>query len=83
MCIIWLNDTHEANMRTNIDINDELMEQAMRMGSFPTKKATIEAALEEFVRSRRQKTALDELWGIGWEGDLDEMRMGRSFDELT
>lgn len=70
-------------MRTNVDINDELMDQAMRMGSFSTKKATIEAALEEFVRSRRQREALDALWGIGWQGDLDEMRMGRNFDDAV
>lgn len=67
-------------MRTNVDINDELMDQAMRMGSFPTKKATIEAALEEFVRTRRQKKAIEDLAGIGWEGNLDEMREGRFLD---
>ena len=70
-------------MRTNVDINDELMEQAMRMGSFSTKKATIEAALVEFIHTRRQRQALEDLWGIGWQGDLDEMRTGRNFDDAA
>ncbi|TCR92807.1 type II toxin-antitoxin system VapB family antitoxin [Rhizobium sp. BK376] len=67
-------------MRTNVDIDDDLMEQAMQTGGLPTKKATIEAALEEFVRRRRQKAAIRDLAGIGWEGNLDEMREERFGD---
>jgi Arc/MetJ family transcription regulator len=61
-------------MRTNIDIDDELMEKAMKATGQTTKKATVEAALRKAVMLSVQKEALEELWGIGWEGDLDEMR---------
>jgi Arc/MetJ family transcription regulator len=61
-------------MRTNIDIDDELMERAMKATGQTTKKATVEAALRKAVMLSVQKEALEELWGIGWEGDLNEMR---------
>ncbi|WP_058188887.1 type II toxin-antitoxin system VapB family antitoxin [Terracidiphilus gabretensis] len=61
-------------MRTNIDIDDKLMRQAMKATGAITKKAAVEAALQLAVRLRRQSQALDELWGIGWGGNLDQMR---------
>jgi Arc/MetJ family transcription regulator len=67
-------------MRTNVDIDDDLMEQAMRYSGLATKKATIEAALKELIEYRRRKTAIENLAGIGWEGDLDEMREERFGD---
>lgn len=39
-----------------------------------TKKATVEKALRDLVRIHRQMRALDALEGMGWEGNLDEMR---------
>ena len=40
--------------------------------------ATVEEGLRLLVRVRRQTAALAALKGMGWEGDLDEMRQGRS-----
>jgi len=70
-------------MRTNIDIDDELMAEAMEATGKSTKKATVEEALREVVRRARQRQALKDLDGLGWEGDLDEMRRGffRDFDD--
>ncbi len=68
-------------MRTNIDIDDKLMAEAMKATGQTTKKATVEEALREVVRLNRQRQALKDLQGIGWEGDLDEMRRGRFADE--
>jgi Arc/MetJ family transcription regulator len=68
-------------MRTNIDIDDELMAEAMKATGKKTKKAAVEAALRDVVRLARQKQALKDLEGLGWEGDLDEMRRGRFTDE--
>jgi Arc/MetJ family transcription regulator len=68
-------------MRTNIDIDDELMAEAMKATGKKTKKATVEEALREIVRLSRQRQALKDLEGLGWEGDLDEMRRGRFTDE--
>lgn len=64
-------------MRTNIDIDDELMAQAMKATGQKTKKATVEEALRQLVRLNRHKRALKNLDGLGWEGDLEEMRRGR------
>lgn len=63
-------------MRTNIELDDELMAQAMEATGLTTKKATVEEALRRVVENSRRRRALDELRGIGWEGDLDQMREG-------
>ena len=61
-------------MRTNVDIDDDLMANAMEALGTTTKRETIERSLRDTVRARAQLKALDELRGIGWEGDLDQMR---------
>jgi Arc/MetJ family transcription regulator len=65
-------------MRTNIEIDDELLSEAMAAAGLPTKRATVEEGLRLLVRVRRQTKALAKLKGLGWEGNLDEMRQGRS-----
>ncbi len=65
-------------MRTNIEIDDVLLSQAMAAAGLPTKRATVEEGLRLLVQVRRQTEALAALKGLGWEGDLDEMRQGRS-----
>ena len=69
-------------MRTNIEIDDELLSQAMAATGLSTKRATVEEGLRLLVRMRRQIKALANLEGLGWEGDLDKMREGRRFDPL-
>jgi Arc/MetJ family transcription regulator len=64
-------------MRTNIDIDDRLMRQAMRHSGTRTKKATVEAALRLLVETHAQ-TVIRRLRGkVRWEGDLDGSRRGR------
>ena len=60
-------------MRTNIDIEDALMEEAMRRGGLLTKRATVEEALRTFIQVKRE-LEIRELRGVGWEGDLDAWR---------
>jgi Arc/MetJ family transcription regulator len=67
-------------MRTNIEIDDGLIAEAMAVLGLPTKKATVEAALSRVVRHAKQRQAIKDLFGSGWEGDLDAMREGRDFD---
>jgi Arc/MetJ family transcription regulator len=69
-------------MRTNIDIDDELLASAMRATGLPTKRATVEAGLRLLVRLKGQVDALDDLAGLGWEADLDAMREARHRDRL-
>jgi Arc/MetJ family transcription regulator len=64
-------------MRTNIEIDDKLMSEAMTLTGNDTKRAVVEDALRLAVQLDRQSRALDQLWGIGWEGNLDEMRASR------
>jgi Arc/MetJ family transcription regulator len=65
-------------MRTNIEIDDQLMRQAMRSSGERTKRATVEAALRLLVRLGRQ-TAIRQLRGkVKWEGNLSESRLGRN-----
>ena len=67
-------------MRTNIDIDDQLLNDAMEATGLPTKKATVEEALRRLVQRHRRIAAFKDLEGLGWEGDLSEMRGGRSGD---
>jgi Arc/MetJ family transcription regulator len=67
-------------MRTNIEIDDELLAQAMAAAGLATKRATVEEGLRLLVRIRGQVEALDALRGVGWEGDLPAMREGRALD---
>lgn len=65
-------------MRTNIDIDDSLMRQAMRHSGSRTKKATVEAALRLLVATYGQ-SAIRRLKGkVHWEGDLEASRRDRT-----
>ena len=68
-------------MRTNIEIDDTLLQKAMRVTGEKTKKATVEEALRRMVQASEQLSALDAIRGTGWIGDLDEMREGRFVGE--
>lgn len=65
-------------MRTNIELDDALIAEAMKVSGLPTKKATVNEALRLLVRRSRQKRALADIAGLGWDGDLEEMRQGRA-----
>jgi Arc/MetJ family transcription regulator len=61
-------------MRTNIDIDDALIAEAMALTGLETKKAAVEEGLRRLVLTERRRRAIADTAGIGWEGDLDEMR---------
>ncbi len=67
-------------MRTNIDIDDGLLVEAMAATGLTTKKATVEEALRRLVRQHQQKAAIADMAGLGWKGDLAAMREGRDTD---
>jgi Arc/MetJ family transcription regulator len=65
-------------MRTNIDIDDELMDEALRRSGAATKKAAVEEGLRLLIQTRRQ-AGIRRLRGkVRWEGDLNEMRSRRT-----
>jgi len=63
-------------VRTNIDIDDDLLEAAKAALGTDTKKSTVEAALALAIKRHTLREIL-ELEGIGWDGDLDESRRSR------
>jgi Arc/MetJ family transcription regulator len=64
-------------MRTNIDIDERLMRQAMRASGERTKRAAVERALRLLVRTHGQ-VGIRRLRGeVRWKGDLNASRLGR------
>lgn len=68
-------------MRTNIEIDDVLMEQAQALSGLKTKRAVVEEALRLLVRVRRQQKVLDLAGKVEWVGNLEEMRRSRDFGD--
>jgi Arc/MetJ family transcription regulator len=66
--------------RTNIEIDDELIAEAMRKYGLKTKKEAVDLALRRLVGPRLSPEFFESLRGIGWEGDLDEMRRSKVQD---
>lgn len=56
-------------MRTNIDIDDRLMAEAMRAGPFKTKKDAVEAGLKLLARQAAYREILKWEGRLKWEGD--------------
>jgi Arc/MetJ family transcription regulator len=65
-------------MRTNIDIDDDILREAQRLVGTKTKRDTVDLALRELVARHRQVGILQLRGKVHWEGDLAESRGGRS-----
>ena len=65
-------------MQATIRIDNSLLEQAMSLAGFSTKKATVEEALRQLIRLSRQKQVRALRGKLQWEGNLSEMRMERN-----
>ncbi len=61
-------------MRTNVVIDDKLMEMAKEIGGYRTKRAAIEAGLELLVQMAGQEKLRSLRGRVDWEGNLEEMR---------
>lgn len=61
-------------MRTSIEINDQLIQQALELSQLKTKKDVVNEALEQFVKKMKRLRMLELQGKVKWEGDLDEMR---------
>ena len=61
-------------MRTNIEIDDKLMKEALKVSGIKTKKEAVERALRLLVRMEGQKGIRSLKGKIDWQGDLDEWR---------
>jgi Arc/MetJ family transcription regulator len=64
-------------MRTNIDIDDRLMREAMRRSGARTKRAAVEAGLRLLAETHAQGSIRRLRGKIAWEGDIDQSRLAR------
>ena len=58
-------------MATNLALNDNLLNQAMKIGNVRTKRETVNSALKEFIERRRQKKIIDIQGKIEFRKDWD------------
>jgi Arc/MetJ family transcription regulator len=70
----------EAMHRTNVELDEKLVKEGMRLFNKRTKKELIHFALTELIRREKAKGILDLEGKIQWEGDLKEMRKARLAD---
>jgi Arc/MetJ family transcription regulator len=68
-------------MRTNIEIDDGLMREALAASGLETKRAAVEEGLRLLIRLKQQEQVRALFGQIRWEGDLDASRLGRNSDE--
>jgi Arc/MetJ family transcription regulator len=74
-CVPELIGVH--SMRTNIEIDDKLMKDALRATGAKTKKEAVELGLRTLLDLRAQEKARELRGKITWEGDLNVMRTDR------
>lgn len=64
-------------LRTNIELNEKLVNEAMKLTHIKTKKELVNYAIEELVHKLKRKKILDLEGKVEWTGDLSEMRKSR------
>jgi len=64
-------------IRTNIDLDEILVAEAMKLTRKKTKKELVNYALEELVRKKKRKKLLEFEGKVKWSGNLAEMRKSR------
>lgn len=65
-------------LRTNIELDEKLVDEAMRLTQKKTKKALVNYALEELVSRIKRKKLLDLEGKVKWTGSLSDMRKNRA-----
>jgi Arc/MetJ family transcription regulator len=66
--------------RTNIVIDEELVEAGLKATGLKTRKALVDFALRDLLRRENQRKILELKGKIHWEGDLASMRSRREFE---
>ncbi|MGZ0020244.1 type II toxin-antitoxin system VapB family antitoxin [Nitrosomonas sp. wSCUT-2] len=61
-------------MRTNIVIDDELMEEVIKLTGVKTKKEAVELGLLTLIRIKKQEKIRQYRGKLNWDGNLDDMR---------
>jgi Arc/MetJ family transcription regulator len=66
--------TPEIVMRTNIVIDDRLMQDALKATGVKTKREAVELGLKTLIMLNKQSTIKGFRGKLAWKGDLEEMR---------
>jgi Arc/MetJ family transcription regulator len=75
MCMFFIIFTHKFNlMRTNIELDDVLVKQAIKLSKLKTKREVVQEALKSYVASMKRRELLNLKGRVSWEGNLKEMR---------
>ncbi len=61
-------------MRKYIDIDDKLINEAMKITNKSTKKETVEVALRELIAAAKRKRMIELRGKVKWKGDLTKLR---------
>lgn len=61
-------------MRTNVVIDDDLMDEALKVSRFKTKKDAVEEGLKLLVQRKKQESIKDLRGKLNWKGNLEDMR---------
>lgn len=64
-------------LRTNIELDEALVDEAMRLTQIRTKKELVNYAIRELIRKTKTKKLLDLEGRVEWTGNLAEMRKSR------
>jgi Arc/MetJ family transcription regulator len=65
-------------MATNLEIDENLIKEALELGGHPTKDAVVEEALREYVQRRKQLKILELFGTIEYDDDYDYKQQRRS-----
>jgi len=63
--------------RTNIELEDKLVEEGMKVFKCKTKKELVHLALQELLKKEKRKEILQLRGKVKWEGNLDIIRRSR------
>ena len=77
ICMNGIGNTHgfqEVEIRTNIVIDDQLMDEALLVSGYKTKREAVEEGLKLLIAMKKQAKIRELRGKLSWEGDLDAMR---------
>lgn len=76
IAIVCISNTiiHTLKMRTNIVIDDKLMNDALKATGLTTKKDAVEEGLKLLIQKNKQQNIRKLRGKLKWEGNIDEMR---------
>lgn len=67
------------HMATNLGIDDQLLDKALKISGFRTKKDTVNEALKEFIRKREQRKVIELFGTVEYYDDYNPKKYRRKY----